>query len=174
MEHTCRFCKALLWLAERDKIHPRINLYWPIQLKPIQPPPPYLRRLLTSNVPRAEEFRYRIRQHNSVFAFTSISYTPDRRTVGEYRPFMVAGDLFHGVSPAFAQLWLLEDQQATSPIRSAIKPARGQQRPGACNSNGNRSALSAAILAQLTDKLNRYNPFIGIYQTAREQLVEAA
>lgn len=96
---------------------------------------------------------------------------------------MVAGELFHvygplepqgGVSPAFAQLWMLEDQQATIPIRSAMKPARGQQRPGAGNENGNRSALSTSVLAQLTDELNRYNPFIRIYKTAREQLIEAA
>jgi hypothetical protein len=44
-----------------------------------------------------------------------------------------------------------------------MKPARGQQRPGAGNTDGNRSALSAIILARLTDELNRYNPFIGIY-----------
>ncbi|KAJ5751269.1 hypothetical protein N7533_008297 [Penicillium manginii] len=55
-----------------------------------------------------------------------------------------------------------------------MKPARGQQRSGAENANGNRSALSAAILARLTDELNRCNPFIGIYRTAREQLIEAA
>ncbi|KAJ5900216.1 uncharacterized protein N7473_004286 [Penicillium subrubescens] len=48
------------------------------------------------------------------------------------------------------------------------------QRSGAGNANGNRSALSAAIIARLTDELNRYNPFIGIYRTAREQLIEAA
>ncbi|KAJ5865150.1 uncharacterized protein N7529_007066 [Penicillium soppii] len=55
-----------------------------------------------------------------------------------------------------------------------MKPARGQQRPGAGNKNGNRSALSTSVLAQLTDELNRYNPFIRIYKTAREQLIEAA
>jgi hypothetical protein len=190
MENACRFCSALHWLAERDAnsslgnpLFTRCCKQGAVQLKPIQPPPLYLRWLLTSNDLCAEEFRGRIRQYNSGFAFTSISYTPDRRVEGAYKPFMVAGELFHicgplepqgGESPAFAQLWLLEDQQATIPIRSAMKPARGQQRPGANNEGGNRSALSTPVLAQLTVELKRYNPFIGIYKTAREQLVEAA
>ncbi|KAJ5146482.1 uncharacterized protein N7515_001046 [Penicillium bovifimosum] len=91
--------------------------------------------VLATADPRANEFRDRVRQYNAAFAFTSISYTPDQRVSGNYKPLMVAGELFHlygplepsvqesgqeGISPAFAQLWLLEDQQATIPIQATM------------------------------------------------------
>jgi hypothetical protein len=53
----------------------------------VREPSDLLRRLLTRDYPISDSFFKNIRQYNSVLAFTSIAYIPDRRLrASEYNP----------------------------------------------------------------------------------------
>jgi hypothetical protein len=85
MDVKCIYYHALFWQEK----HNIINCYkkGEIVLPPVREPSDLLRRLLTRDHPNSDSFIKYIRQYNSILAFTSIVYTPDRRLgANEYNP----------------------------------------------------------------------------------------
>jgi hypothetical protein len=69
-------------------------------LEPLKAPPRYLRDLFEGQDPRGCNFRRQIRVYNSALAFTSISYTQDKRSAhGGVQVFRIQGQLFHYQGP---------------------------------------------------------------------------
>jgi hypothetical protein len=122
-----------------------------------------LRRLFTDPAHDAREFRSNIRAYNAALAFTSVSYKKDTRIDFSrgLQTFQIHGDLYHyqgplepgpDESPAFAQLFFYDPEYATG--------KRLDRYP----------QLNRGILIDLLNMLTDVNPFIKIYQTARERL----
>ena len=121
--------------------------------------------LLSSADREVKLFREYIRKYNSTLAFTSVKYNIDdqmRHMLAGIQCFQIHGELFylHGplqcenaTTAQFAQLYFYDLQLATT-----VRQAR------------NTDILQSEILQQLTDELTNVNPFISIYQTAKEHL----
>jgi hypothetical protein len=170
MDIECRDCGALHWLAEKTFRSPKSAPMFSkcckegaVKLPPVKEPPPELKELFTSQEPDAVDFRKNIRSYNSAFAFTSLSYTADNRTTGGFMPFQIQGQLCHLHGPllpnnsgtaANAQVWFYDTEMANSSRSSLFPKTRGP------------------ILGMLTDVLHRCNPYICLYKTAREQLLQ--
>jgi hypothetical protein len=127
----------------------------------IQDPPPQLRELYESSDEPAKNFRDEIRRYNGKLAFTSIGYTADTRVNGGYVPFQIQGQLYHlqgplenqpGAAPRYSQLWVVDPEMAND-VR--------------CRDRN----INPATLNELTDVLQEVNPYIGLYKTARDQMV---
>jgi hypothetical protein len=127
----------------------------------IQHPPPQLRELYESSDEPAKKFRDEIRRYNGKLAFTSIGYTADTRVNGGYVPFQIQGQLYHlqgplenqpGAAPRYSQLWIVDSEMAND-VR--------------CRDRN----IDPATLNELTDVLPEVNPYIGLYETARDQMV---
>jgi hypothetical protein len=172
MNVPCRKCSALHWLGERistsSRNAPRFNICCrdgDVVLPAILDPPQSLQTLYESvNDPQATEFRRNIRRYNGALAFTSVRYQTDTRVNG-FVPFQIQGELYHlqgpleseeGVPPVYAQVWI-HDQQYGNTVRCERDPQ-----------------IDRAILLEITNDLESVNPYIGLYRTAREQLVAMA
>jgi hypothetical protein len=127
MDVECGRCHALFWQEEHNFIN--CCKQGEIVLPPIREPPDLLRRLLTRDYPTSDSFFKNIRQYNSALAFTSITYTPDRRLgMHAYNPtFQIQGELYHlqgplnpqaGNDPMYAQ-YFIYDLDETTRLRSA-------------------------------------------------------
>jgi hypothetical protein len=174
MNIECSSCNALHWMAEKlshsSKTAPRFGKCCKegaVKLPPVQGPPEELRELYTSQEPSAVDFRKNIRHYNSAMSFTSLSYQVDSRTTDGFVPFQIQGQLCHlhgplepntDATPAYAQVWFYDPEMAN------------QYRMGRVNTARN-AKINGPILGMLTDMLQRCNPFISIYATAREQLL---
>ena len=176
MDIECPDCGALHWMAEKTykspKSAPRFSKCCKegaVMLPAIKDPPDDLKELLTSQDHDAVEFRKNIRCYNSALAFTSVDYKVDSRVSGGIVPFQIQGQLCHlhgplepntGQTPAGAQVWFHD-------------PEMGNQiRMNRANRNRNGDArINGSTLGRLTHMLYQCNPFIGIYTTAREQLL---
>jgi hypothetical protein len=132
-------------------------------LPPVREPPPYLIYLLTGDDPLCRSFRTNIRAYNCALAFTFVSYKKDARIdfSGNIQCFQIHGQLFHFQGPlrpalqevpSFAQLFFYDPAFATD-VRA-----------------NNFPHLDRTILLRLTEVLIDCNPFITVYQTARERL----
>ena len=132
-------------------------------LPPVREPPPYLRYLFTGDDPLCHSFRTHIRAYNCAFAFTSVSYQKDTRIdfSGGIQCFQIHGQLFHYQGPlrpatheipSFAQLFFYDPLYAAN-VRADTFPH-----------------LDRTILFRLAEMLAECNPFITVYQTARERL----
>ena len=128
----------------------------------LQDPPESLRELYRSPDARAVQFRDNIRRYNGALAFTSIGFKTDTRLQGGYRPFQIQGELYHlqgpldvepPAAPQYSQLWIVDPQMATD-VRCDRDPR-----------------IDRATLNELTDVMQRVNPYIDVYKTAREQLM---
>ena len=134
-----------------------------VELEPFRPLPQFLRNLLHQPGPEANEFRAKLREYNSAFAFTSIKCKTTNRGVvgGGPMDFQIHGTLFHRTGPlenrthavpdGFAQLYFHDPAFATD-LRVAFF-----------------DGLRMSILTNLTKYLHEHNPFIPIYLTARER-----
>jgi hypothetical protein len=118
--------------------------------------------LLHQPGPEANEFRAKLREYNSAFAFTSIKCKTTNRGVvgGGPMDFQIHGTLFHRTGPlenrthavpdGFAQFYLHDPAFGTD-LRVAFF-----------------DGLHVSILTDLTEHLHEHNPFIPIYFAARE------
>ena len=139
-----------------------------VVLPPVKEPPEPLRSLLTSVTDQnAINFRQNIRHYNCALTFTSVNYTADCRLRDNLRfaPFQIQGELYHlqgplqnstGQAPVFAQVWF-HDPQYGADVRQQRDPK-----------------LHLPTLNALTEMLREVNPYISIYQTAKERLEQAA
>jgi hypothetical protein len=129
MDVVCPFCGAYHWMAEKvvnsQEQSPEFTACCQrghVSLRPLPPPPPFLRQLLDSNDVDGNQFRSNIRQYNMALAFTSLGVTED--TVVNRRGgwvFRVQGELCHligslraddGKTPSYAQLYIYDAQLA--------------------------------------------------------------
>jgi hypothetical protein len=171
MDKECEFCNARHWISE---VVVGTNQQFELCCKKgdaildqLRTPPAFLQALFKGVDPRARSFRQNIRAYNSALAFTSVSYTKDTRTdlSRGLHCFQIHGELFHyqgplehgsQETPTFAQLFFYDPDFATG-IRLQYRPQ-----------------LDRTILRGLHDMLTDHNPFIRIYQTARERLAAQA
>lgn len=166
MVKECDYCQAYHFTGEEtsDKEFEACCKKGDAVLDPLRVPLPYLKDLYQNPTdPISREFRQHIRSYNSALAFTSVSYNKDLRlnlTAG-IQCFQIHGDLFHyqgpldlssQEAPQFAQLFFYDSDFATR-TRHARNPT-----------------LNPTTLRALTDMLFECNPFIPLYQTARERL----
>lgn len=168
MNYTCDSCGALHFIGEQtkaDKLFEKCCKRGDAVLDKLQAPPAEIRALLEGDDPRARSFRQNIRAYNGALAFTSVSYTKDTRLdlSSGLHCFQIHGELFHYQGPlvpgsqeipSFAQLFFYDPDYATD-IRATRYPQ-----------------LDRTILAELGQVLTDCNPFIHIYQTARERLAD--
>lgn len=162
--NQCQYCLAYHWADELGPGNESSSCCkrGDVELLPLQEPPEPLRMLLTSQGAQARLFRKNIRSYNSALSFTSVSYQKDNRLqgAGGITCFQIHGELFHyqgsleasSEPPCFAQLFFYDPAYA-----AGIRTARYPQ-------------LDKPLLIELTGMLTAYNPFIPIYQTARERL----
>ena len=169
MDVRCPDCRALHWIDEKTwrspKSAPRFSKCCKegaVKLTEIQKPPEELLELYISQEPHAIDFRKNIRSYNSALAFTSVSCENSRQSGGGIVPFQVHGQVCHLHGPleasnpgtaTNAQIWFYDPETAVT-----IRTARFSRTHG-------------PTLSMLTDMLSRCNPYIGLYQTAREQLL---
>lgn len=166
MQYTCPKCGAAHFLGERKDGSPKSN---PIfhrccgdgdiaGIEKIPPPPKEQRELLTSNSPRAVEFRRKIRAYNGALAFTSFIRGEERRP-HEYHPVTIHGEAYHlGGSmfndrpekPRYAQLYFYD------PVHAADR--RGHIFP----------SLDGEVLLPLTDMIHRENSYYAKFASAWE------
>ena len=170
---TCNFCAALHWIDERVSTSQPSNPHFEacckhgnINLPLFQPPPEYLCDLLESHSTPARQFRERLHSYNAALAFTSINCTITDYSVAHSGPncFQIHDELYHLQGPLepptdvalqYAQLYFYDPSYATD--------VRLQARPD--------TQLNATILQCLTAMLSEvWNPFIALYQTAKEWL----
>jgi hypothetical protein len=136
-----------------------------IVLPPIREFPDLLRRLLTRDHPNSNSFIKHIRQYNSVLAFTSIAYTPDRRLrANKYNPtFQIQNELHHlqgllnlqaGRELIYAQYFIYDPDEA-----SRRRLTRNTE-------------LFQSFFRELDVIIRQFNPHYRIFKTAREVLNE--
>ena len=173
MDIACTSCGALHWIHERvagsslrSPLFEKCCKKGKVQLPMHREPPRYLRDLIRGDDPRSGEFRNHLRQYNAAFAFTSIMYG-DKTGQPEdgVRCFQIHGELYHlqgpleprSADPRYAQTYLYDPAEATD--------ARARRNP----------ILDREVIGALTEMLHEIrNPFISIYRTARERLLENA
>lgn len=172
MTHACRHCGALHWLEERSntsKPEPEFEScckHGNLKLPPLQPIPLFFQQLLTSTDTESRTFCQKLRRYNNALAFTSVNYTLDRRVKSKRGPlcFRIHGELYHlqgplkaiDDSPQFAQLFFYDPEEATQYCMTQHED------------------LDPDILRRLTHMLNKINPYIPLYKTAKEALDESA
>ena len=174
MNILCEFCNAKHWLNERvsgsSKVRPIFEQCCKkgaVQLPLLSSPPEPLQSLMKNQDSASRTFRSKIREYNSALSSTCIKYQADMLTANwgpGIQCFQIHGELYHlqgplqtalhGI-PQFAQLFLYDPQYAAN-IRFASHPD-----------------LDVGILEQITLMLHECNPFISIYQTAKERLDDA-
>ena len=174
MEVVCSKCLALHWLNEEldhslkeEPLFVTCGSNGNVQLPTLSLLPPMLLKLYTADTPIAKHWRTHIRKYNSVLAFTSLNYQPDKRTPGRLQCFQIHGALYHmtgplehpgNCKPQFAQLFLYDPQEAVTQLQIS---EGGILLP---------SELKVSLLQQLLALLHECNPCIAIYRTAHERL----
>ncbi|KIJ47632.1 hypothetical protein M422DRAFT_248636 [Sphaerobolus stellatus SS14] len=173
MNQKCEHCNALHWLDERitykgSKQNPKFGLscnHGKVQLPPPSDPPIDLLDHFTDPGPVGKEFRDHIRQYNAAFAFTSLGckLLPDNARSGAPYAFQISGELHHqhgallpleDEAPVYAQLYFFDPDIAL------------QHRMG----NPANVSLNRNTTQFLQEMLQRCNPFINIYKTAKDLL----
>ncbi|GBO40804.1 hypothetical protein AVEN_212029-1, partial [Araneus ventricosus] len=124
MSEQCGFCGAVYWKEEKNTAHKYTKCCHDgkVQLPAFPDAPELLKVLLTENSPDAKNYRQRIREYNSAFAFASMGaqIKPPRGT-GPYC-YRLHGQVYHRVSPLYAsdqhkesygQLYIFDSSEAT-------------------------------------------------------------
>ena len=175
MNVICDFCNAKHWFNERASgstttrsVFEQCCKKGAVQLPPLSTPPKLLQSLMKNQDSISRTFRTKIREYNSALSFTSVKYQADTRTANwgsGVQCFQIYGELYHlqgplepvpNTTPQFAQLFLYDPQYAANMQYTA------------------HSDLDLHLLEQLTLMLHECNPFIEIYQTAKERLNAAS
>ncbi|GBN23436.1 hypothetical protein AVEN_118180-1 [Araneus ventricosus] len=124
MSEQCGFCGAVYWKEEKNTAHKYTKCCHDgkVQLPAFPDAPELLKVLLTENSTDAKNYRQRIREYNSAFAFASMGaqIKPPRGT-GPYC-YRLHGQVYHRVSPLYAsdqhkesygQLYIFDSSEAT-------------------------------------------------------------
>lgn len=170
MDHVCVHCSALHFKGEVVAPHGLSFYYCCVRgqsgMQPLPEPPAYIKGLLTDASPDARHFRNQIGRYNDAMAFTACIYGKSNRPEHQHGlvPFLIRGELFHahfplehelGSDAKYAQAYLYEPEAASGFRFASVRGGEVRQR----------------VLQQLHEcLLDCGNPFIRIYQTAKEQL----
>lgn len=193
----CLECSAKHFKAERprDGQFEKCCKKGRVRFNTPQPPPALLARLYRGNDIQSQNFLDHPRDFNSAMSFTSCAWGRDARPPGQlvqnpgpaavqhqaanraqtstpgFNVVTVHGALYHYQgplevgehdTPAFAQLLFLDKDIAA-----------GHRQEAVAHRYGGTSPLRLEILEDLHEMLEQFNPFIGIYKTARERLRQA-
>jgi len=186
MSTACEHCGALFW-KEENKWCCRNGK---VKFKSDDLPPPVpdvLFDLLMTNTPEAREFREKDRRYNAALSMTSIGITEtmpkkasenqDEATRREYGVFTVCGEIhhwhvfvflsstvlfLHRIGPLtpedpdkrkYAQIYFCENESAELETRMR-----------------NNEGLNKETMQKLQTMLHEVNPYVKMYETARERL----
>jgi hypothetical protein len=118
----------------------------------------------------SKSFMKDIRQYNCLFAFTSIGANIDKSVNDGRGPpvFKICGQVHHRIgslhppdddTPKFIQLYIYD---TTNEVSNRLGCLSGGDTPD--------GSLQPSIVHQLMEMLDRYNPFVKKFRTARERL----
>ena len=126
-KHICKHCNACFWFDERnitdsrkkkEIVYSNCCKYGQIKIPPFKEPPEFLSRLINNkHEPISKHFLPKIRQYNSLFAFTSMGGNIDKKINKGEGPyvFRVNGQVHHRIGsllpspnkiPKFAELYI--------------------------------------------------------------------
>nr|AAK54292.1 putative helicase [Oryza sativa Japonica Group] len=174
----CQHCHALMWHAERS-LHstvkqPSFGLcckQGKVALPPLKEQPPYLTSLLTRDGGRSTNYQQNIRSYNSMFAFTSMGGTVDRKINNGHGPyiFRLNGQNHHHIGtllpegsnkPRFQQLYVYDTENE---IENRIEASKS----GASN-----APLDQKTIASLLKMLDENNTLAQTFRMARDRFKE--
>jgi len=129
-KYTCKYCNAIFWFEERNKydterghgeiLYSNCCKYGRIKIPPFKEPPEFLKRLLDHKGDGySRHFLQKIRQYNSMFAFTSMGGNIDKTKNQGEGPyvFRINGQVHHRIGsllpepnkiPKFAELYIFD------------------------------------------------------------------
>ncbi|XP_062005049.1 uncharacterized protein LOC133722214 [Rosa rugosa] len=140
--HVCDYCNARFWFGEANKqtssnaplIYSNCCKKGEIKLQQLKPMPNFLETLLDpNNGSKSRLFRENIRVYNSMFSFTSMGATIDRKINTGSGPyvFKISGQVHHlmgsilpsdGECPKYAQLYVYDTKNEVLNRVNAIDP----------------------------------------------------
>ena len=129
-DYKCKYCNAIFWYDERNKydtkrgneeiLYSNCCKYGKIRIPKFREPPQFLMRLLNQDGDRySKHFLQKIRQYNSMFAFTSMGGNIDRTINQGEGPyvFRVNGQIHRSLlpepnkTPKFAELYIFDTKK---------------------------------------------------------------
>ncbi|XP_061999055.1 uncharacterized protein LOC133716360 [Rosa rugosa] len=175
--YTCDHCNASFWFGEALKrsssnaplIYTNCCKKGEIAIRQSKPTPTFLETLLNpNNGPESKLFRENIRVYNSMFSFTSMGATIDRKINIGTGPhvFKISGQVHHlmgsllhsdGECPKYAQLYIYDTKNEVSNRINAIDPTH-------INNN-----IKADIVRGLIKMFDETNELVKEFRTMRDK-----
>ncbi|CAO2038896.1 unnamed protein product [Urochloa humidicola] len=177
--HECQYCGAIFWYEERIKSnHGTITSSLcckggKIRIPPFKKPPEFLANLLDYNGDsRSKHFIQKIRQYNSLFAFTSMGGNIDKSINQGDGPyvFRINAQIHHRIgsllpkpndTPKFAELYVFDTENELSNRIRALQ-----------NDESETIDIDPDIVKGLMVMLDQYNPLVKKFRFARDLLKE--
>ncbi|XP_047048904.1 uncharacterized protein LOC124653890 [Lolium rigidum] len=181
-DYRCQFCGAVFWYPERCKIESSVRqrrvLYslccrgGKVWVPPFASPPPFLADLLRfDGDSRRKPFIEKIRQYNSLFAFTSMGADIDKHVNDSGGPpvFKISGQVHHrigsllpakGASPKFVELYIHETQNEVTIGIKAVMP----------EADPTEVDIDVDIVGGLQSMLDVCSPLVKKFRDARDRL----
>ena len=178
--YRCKHCNAMFWYNKRNERESQRNrqiVYTncckngKIKIPPYKNPPELLSQLVNNkNNPISRHFFQKIRQYNSLFAFTSMGANIIKdinKGEGPYI-FRINGQIHHrigsllpeqGHRPEYAELYVFDTKNE---IENRIKALNKEQ--------SNESDINPFIVQDLKDMLDKCNPLVKIFRHALDLL----
>ncbi|WVZ93288.1 hypothetical protein U9M48_039282 [Paspalum notatum var. saurae] len=182
-EYMCKHCRAIFWFNERNKyetsrsngeiIYSNCCKNGKIKIPKFRDPPIYLKNLLNPmGGKKSRHFLQKIRQYNSMFAFTSMGGNIDRKINHGDGPyvFRVNGQIHHRIgsllplpntTPKFAELYIFDTKNEIENRMKALT-----------NEDPNEEDLDPDIVRGLQAMRDECNPLVKIFRHARDLLEE--
>jgi len=182
-DYKCKYCNAIFWYDERNKydskrgngeiLYSNCCKYGKIRIPKYREPPQFLKTLLNQNEDKkSKHFLQKIRQYNSMFAFTSMGGNIDKTINQGEGPyvFRVNGQIHHHIGsllpepnkiPKFAELYIFDTKNE---IENRLR-ALTKEEP-------DRHDLNPAIIKGLQEMLDQHNPLVKIFRHARDLFEE--
>jgi hypothetical protein len=180
--YQCKHCGAIFWYNERNQTESRRSrqvIYTncckneKIKIPPYKDPPEFLSRLINDRKStESKHFLQRIRQYNSLFAFTSMGANIIKdinKGEGPYI-FRINGQIHHrigsllpeqGQPPQYAELYIFYTKNE---IKNRIKALHKE--------DPQEKDIDPNIVQELKNMLDKYNPLVKIFRHARDLLEE--
>ncbi|KAJ1279783.1 hypothetical protein BS78_04G182000 [Paspalum vaginatum] len=176
--YNCKYCNAIFWFHEQNKkdtTHNRGQImysncckYGEIKIPPFKDPPEFLATLLNrKRDPLSKHFMQKIRQYNSLFAFTSMGGNIDKNINnhgnGPYI-FRINEQIHHRIGallpqpekiPKFAELYIFDTKNE---IENRIRALS--------NEDPEEIDINPYIVEQLKNMLDQHNPLVKTFRHA--------
>jgi len=182
-DYKCKYCNAIFWYDERNKydskrgngeiLYSNCCKYGKIRIPKYREPPQFLKTLLNQNEDKkSKHFLQKIRQYNSMFAFTSMGGNIDKTINQGEGPyvFRVNGQIHHHIGsllpepnkiPKFAELYIFNTKNE---IENRLRALTKEEL--------DRHDLNPAIIKGLQEMLDQHNPLVKIFRHARDLFEE--